>query len=88
MATWILVAVVAFEFFFALDCYKKMLKAQKDFEGAQTMFAASVKILEDKEKDLLNATQLLKVKSVETNYLRKLLDDHGIDWESGWKRLS
>jgi hypothetical protein len=28
---WILVAVVVFEFFFALDCFKKMFKAQKDF---------------------------------------------------------
>ena len=85
---WILIAVTAFEFFFALNCFKKMLKARRDFEGARAMFAASVKIVEGKEAELVNVRELLKGRVTENNYLRDLLDEHGIDWESGWRKLS
>jgi hypothetical protein len=52
--SWILVLLLVFEFFFALDCFRRMLKAQKDFQAAQTMFAASTKILEGNEMNLLD----------------------------------
>ncbi|HXN52156.1 MAG TPA: hypothetical protein VN943_09475 [Candidatus Acidoferrum sp.] len=85
---WILIAGTVFEFFFALDCFKKMLKARKDMEGSQAMLTASVKIVESKEMDLLNVQELLRSKVAENNYLRGLLEDQGIEWESGWRKLS
>jgi hypothetical protein len=84
---WVLIAVTVVEFFFALDCFKKMLKARRDFEGAQAMFAASIKIVEGKEAELLNVRELLRSKVAENNYLRGLLEDQGIEWESGWRKL-
>jgi len=85
---WILGAAVVFELLFALDCFRKMLKAQRDFKGVQTMLTASVQIAEGKEMDLLNVRELLSRKVEESNYLRGVLDEHGIEWETGWRKLS
>jgi hypothetical protein len=85
---WFLVALLILEFFFALDCFKKMLKAQKNFKGAHDMFAGSVKILGEKEAEMLGLRQLVRTKVTECNYLRELLDEYGIEWESGWRKLS
>ena len=40
----------------------------------------------ESEEILRNRKQLIS-KFTECNYLRELLDRHGIEWESGWRQL-
>lgn len=89
---WFLVALLILEFFFALDCFKQKVKARKDFENAMT-FANTVatgtaKALEEKEARIVGLNENLKYRITEINYLRDLLDQNGIEWESGWRKLS
>jgi|HubBroStandDraft_2_1064218.scaffolds.fasta_scaffold50441_4 hypothetical protein len=89
---WFLVALLVFEFFFALDCFKQKLRARKDFESAMafanTVATDTAKALEEKEGRIAGLTESLKSRVSENNYLRDLLDQHGIEWESGWRKLS
>ena len=38
-------------------------------------------------EEILRSRQQLMRKLTECNYLRGLLDQHGIDWETGWRQL-
>ncbi len=41
---------------------------------------------DETEEMMRSRTQLVK-KFTECNYLRGLLEQHGIEWESGWRQL-
>ena len=88
---WVLVGLLILEFFFALDCFKQKLKTRKDFENAMgfanTVATGTAKALEEKEARIVGLSESLKYRISENNYLRELLDQHGIEWESGWRRL-
>lgn len=78
MLFWILVAAVIFEFFFAWDCFKRKLMSE-------ALARSLVAVINEKEKDLLHTSQLVKLKCSEANQLREILDRHGVEWEEEWR---
>jgi hypothetical protein len=94
MVIFVLVLVILFELGFAWDTFKECNKVKLALNGAMEIsrqYAERLLILEIEHeqalKSLSNVEELLKRKVAEDNYLRGLLDERGVEWETGWRKL-
>lgn len=95
MVIFVLAVIILFELGFAWDTFKKLNGAKQALNVAMQMnfqYADRILRLESENKaamtDLSDVRELLKSKIAEDNYLRELLDEHGIEWEAAWRKLS
>jgi hypothetical protein len=98
---YVLVALLIFEIFFSFDLFKRKLRAETSAQRWFVVSIEEHRKNEEKdaeivrlnerltrtEGELSSENKILRHKFGQCQYLCDLLDQHGIEWESGWRKL-
>lgn len=99
---YVLVALLIFEIFLSWNLFKQKLRAETSAQRWSIVSIEEHKKNEEKDAEIIRLNERLKQTEGELSsenrilrytvghrqYLCALLDQHGIEWESGWRKLS
>jgi len=97
---FVLVAFLIFEIGFNWNLFKQKLRAEtsaqrwciasvEEHKKNEEKDAEIIRLnekLKETDEELSNENRILRYRIAECRYITALLEQHGIEWESGWRR--